>query len=153
MTQFLQRGVEITVKWNGSSLVFPVLHHNVLKEVAEYFSSLMLSEFPASVILGSIMWVSLFSHTFNTVWRPSVKQFRLNHYKTMPALWSVQVEPTIPKNLKWNYPVVLQQLTITFHQNYFALFLFAIKHRRSHCCITFYDIREFFQTYNQFLVC
>jgi hypothetical protein len=31
------------------------LHHNAPKEVAEYFSSLVLSEFLASVKLGSIM--------------------------------------------------------------------------------------------------
>jgi len=49
MTQFLHRGAEITVEWNGSSLMFPILHHNALKEVAEYFISLMLREFPASV--------------------------------------------------------------------------------------------------------
>ena len=40
MTQFLHRGGEITVEWSGSSLMFPTLHHNAPKEVAEYFSSL-----------------------------------------------------------------------------------------------------------------
>jgi hypothetical protein len=107
MTQFLHRGAEITVEWNGSSLMFPILHHNVLKEAAEYFSSFTLSEFPASVKLGSITRVSLFSHIFNTVWSPSVKQFRLNYYKTMPVLDLFKWNLLYRKKLKYNYPVVL----------------------------------------------
>jgi len=107
MTQFLHRGAEIAVEWTDSSLMFPILHHNALKEVAEYFSSLMLSEFPASVKLGSILRVSLFSHTFNTVWSPSVKQFRLNNYKTMPVVDLFNWNLLYRKKLQCNYPVVL----------------------------------------------